>query len=58
MILDNGVIENAIEFAFEELLFEYKKKFLWSIVLATWCMIMDNRVIKNALLVAFITLNI
>ena len=25
MILDNGVIENAIEFAFEELLFEFKK---------------------------------
>ena len=25
MILDNGVIENAIEFAIEELVFEFKK---------------------------------
>ena len=29
--------------------------FLWSIILANWCMILENGVIENALYIVFIT---
>ena len=58
MILDNGVIQYAIEFAFGRICVRIYKKFQLSIILATWCMVLDNRVIKYALLVVFISITI
>ena len=48
MILDDGIIENAIEFVFGDRKFRIWKKLLLIIILATWCIIVDNTVIRNA----------
>ena len=49
MIMDDGIIENTFIVVFITLNIKIRKKFLWSIVLATRCEILDNGVIEIAL---------
>ena len=49
MILDNGAIENAIEFALGRISARIQKKFQLINILMTWCMILDNGVIEDAI---------